>query len=129
MEIEDALCAYLLSMPGVVEQIADRLDPLVIRQDSLLPAAAYQRVSSSGHLAHDGLVGMAKAVIQFSVQASTYRATRRVVQEMTGALDGHRGVMGTVQVDRCKVLSVYDGYSTTGANPVVRFDLEVLYRS
>ena len=131
MNIEEALYSCLTSDAGVAALVSTRIYPNVVPQDIALPAVAYQRISTTRVMAHDGPTGVANARFQFTVSASTYSSARNVANAIRTALDGFSGLMGGqsgVKVEAVFVENDFDGYNQAGGEQVVRLDAVVIHQ-
>lgn len=132
MEPEEALTAYLLATPAVTALIGTRWFPMLIPQDAVRPACAYQRLPGTQRvMAHDGPTGFATCTIQVTAQAQGYGTAKSIVRVIRQALDGFRGVMGGaggLTVYRTAVHSDGDGWAEQLGMPTLRVDVEMNYK-
>lgn len=126
--IEEALYSRLSTYPEVVKLASTRIYPLVIPQDSDLPAMAYQRISGMRELEHGGPSGFASGRFQVTCTAATYAAAVGLANAVRRGLEGYRGETGGVTVEACSTEGQYDGYNEMGDTFTVRVDFEVMYR-
>jgi hypothetical protein len=131
MNIEEALYSKLTGDAGVAALVVARIYPNVVPQDIAMPAVAYQRISTTRVMAHDGPTGVASARFQFTVSGSTYSSARNVVNAIRTALDGFSGLMGGtngVIVEAIFVENDFDGYNQAGGEQVIRLDALVIHQ-
>ena len=131
MTIEEALNIYLLATSSVTNIVSTRIYPNVIPQDAAMPALAYQRISASRDMAHDGPAGMAYPRFQLTCLATTYGGAKALCNALRVALDGYRGLMGGasgVQVEGIFVENDFDGYNQEGGEQVVRLDITIQHK-
>ncbi len=128
--LEEALFSYLTSAPReTAALVGTRVYPLLIPQEQQMPAIAYQRVGTQPKLAHDGPMGWARAVIQFTCQAGTFAGVKAITLALRNDLAGYRGQMGTdpVDVHFCNQVNENDQDELFDA-AVSRCDFEFLYK-
>lgn len=126
--IEEGLYSALTEDSGrVYGLVGERVYPLVIPQDSDLPAIAYQRVSGPRSVAHGGSLGAAEARIQLTITAAAY-STAKAIAAAARDLFPFVGILGgLVTVFDSLVENEIDGYGTQIEAPTVRLDLWFLY--
>ena len=93
--LEPQLVAYLQSATSLV---GGRYYPDALPDPHTLPAVVYQRVSRVRDMAHDGPVGFVWGRWQFDTWALSRGSAEMVAQELTQAMLGFSGAMGSVQV-------------------------------
>ena len=126
LEPEEALTAYLMATPAVTALIGDRWFPMLIPQDAIRPAAAFQRIPGTQRvMAHDGPVGFASCTIQITAQAERYADAKALLRAIRLAVDGYRGLMGGLQVHRAAVSGDGDGWAEQLSMPTLRMDIDV----
>jgi hypothetical protein len=125
--LEEAFYTTATANAGISALIGTRLYPLLIPQTSALPAAAYQRVTSTRETAHDGSTNFVTATLQVSCQATSYASAKALAGAFISAFHGVRGTWGTVEVFRCTVNTELDSDEVEDA-ATTRVDLLVYYR-
>jgi len=126
--IEQALYKYLVADAGVAEQIGTRLYPMTIPQEAERPAAAYQVISQTEIMDHDGYSKLTTCRVQLTCQADSYGAVKVLARTLEQALRGYRGKMGDIQVDGGEILNEFDGYGSVGGVYTTRVDVGLMYR-
>lgn len=105
MRIEQGLFAYLSTATAITSLVSTRIYPLVVPQDTSLPAITYQQTANNtDHHSLTGTLrsdGCPRASIQLDVYATTYAACKEIADAVRTTLDGFRGMMGTVAVRGC----------------------------
>ncbi len=124
MTIEEGLYAFL-SSAGIV---GARIYPLVIPQDAALPAIAYQRLSGPREHSHDGASGMAWARMQLAITGESYASAKNTAEQIRAAMDGHKGLMGTVSVGQCLLVNEIDGYAEASDKATIRQQYQIGYK-
>lgn len=128
VEPEEALTAYLMSTTAVTALIGTRWYPVLIPQDAIRPAAAFQRLPGTQRvMAHDGPVGVASCTIQITAQAELYADAKAVLRAIRLAVDGYRGLMYGLQVYRAAVNGDGDGWAEQLSMPTLRMDIDMSY--
>lgn len=103
---------YLNARAGLIALVDDRITPLLVEQaetgEVTLPAIAFQLVSGANEHHLSGVSQLARPRMQFSVYGRTYLSMLAVRDALVDALDGYRGMMGTVEVQACLKLDEHD---------------------
>lgn len=95
VDLDDELTDFLLSLPGVVEEIGDRLTPAPLPQGSALPAVTYTDISDVGdHTGPEGATAYHQLRYQLDSWAGSKHEARRVDGKIRIVLDGKRNQMG-----------------------------------
>lgn len=94
MDIEQGIITYLKAQ-NVAGQ---RVYPLSLPQNAVLPAVVVQRVSGLPDYTHDGDSGLEPGRFQFTSWAESYAAAKATALSVKAALSGYKGSMGTVTV-------------------------------
>ena len=95
VDLDDELTAFLLSMPGVVEEVEDRVSPAPLPQASTLPAITYTSVDDIGsHTSPEGATAYHQLRYQIDSWAASQHEARRVDGKTRVMLDGKRNQMG-----------------------------------
>lgn len=128
MNLEEGLYTLLSTNASITGLVSTRIYPLVIPEDSALPVIAYQRISSSRILAHDGPGGLATATVQLTIQGTSYTSTKAVAAAARALLNGYTGLMSTVHVERCALENELDSYEFETDAKVVRQDYSIMYK-
>lgn len=75
-----------------------RFYPNSLRQNVVLPACRYFRVSNPQDHSHSGVSALNRPRFQIDCYGSTYLAAVQLAKELQVLLDGYRGSMGTHKV-------------------------------
>ena len=95
VDLDDELTAYLLSLPGVVEEVEDRVSPAPLPQASALPAITYTSIDDVGsHTGPEGATAYHQLRYQIDSWAASKHEARRVDGKIRVMLDGKRNQMG-----------------------------------
>ncbi len=125
MLAEEGLAYFITHDAAIAALIGDRYEPLVVPQDMLRPAVAYQRATTGTEYSHDGPSKPDYPTIQLTVEGRNYAEAKQVAKLIRGKLDGFKGMMGMLSVQACYAGNDVDGYSPIQQVPVVRFDVEI----
>ncbi len=130
MTLEESLVAALTANTAIHALIGGRIFELTVPQDADLPAMAYQVISSSGDLAHDGPSELSQARVQLACVGSRYRFAVQLAEVVKGFFQGYRGQLGGgVHVGFCEYLNAFDGSVDEAPAAYVRYvDVRFLYR-
>ena len=124
--LEEALYAHLAADAAIAALVSTRIYPMLVPQDSDLPAIAYQRISRIGQHSHDGASVPARARIQITCLASTYSGAKALAGAVEDALDGYSGTVSSVVIDAF-LDNELDEWAGTFDLPVVRQDYLIWY--
>jgi hypothetical protein len=134
--IEEAIVARMLATAAITALIgsgsAARLYPLAIPQTAVLPAIAYQKVSSPKEQAHTGSSHLAHSRFQFTCDAETYAAVKALATTVKDCWDSFQGTIvidttSGVRIDSCTIENDVDSAIERGVavTPVVRLDVVI----
>jgi len=113
MIIEEALYAYLTNYAELTALVGDRIYPVILPQNTTLPAVTFQRISGIREYSQSGPSGLAHPRFQFSCWAEKYEEAKAVAEQIRLALEGYKGMMGGsdgVRVDAIYVEDDHDIY-------------------
>lgn len=96
--LETGIFAQLQADAGVGALAGDRIYPILMPQESTLPAITYQRISTRDSYAHDGVQCLSKVRMQFDCYAETLLAAEAVAAAVRASLDGQRATWGAVSI-------------------------------
>ena len=97
--IESALVKLLLADPAVSSLVGNRIRPLVLPQDEILPALTYQSISGVSAHGHSGKTGKEICRMQFDCYAPGYSTAKNVSKALCNALDGFRGLSDGILIE------------------------------
>lgn len=106
MRIEAAVSQYLAAQPGITQLIGDRIYPVKLPQDPVMPAVTYHRISTAPVKTLDGANPSYQRVrLQFSCwgeddpgRSSGYASAKAVAAQIRKVLQDYRGTMGGIEV-------------------------------
>lgn len=90
-DLDEGLRGFLLSRPGVVAEVGERVYPAPLPQGATLPAVTYSDVSDVGGTSNDGPDCLRRVRYQLTHWAETREAARRVESATRAAMSGYRG--------------------------------------
>lgn len=110
--VEQAIVALLVAAGTLA---GDRIDPLSLPRDPVLPAISYQRISTPRQLAHNGDQGYAGFRVQVNCWAKRiegsdggYFQAKQLADEVRVALNGFRGIAAGIDVGLMQVSNDHD---------------------
>jgi gamma-glutamyltranspeptidase len=113
--LEEGLTAYLKAYAGLTAKVGQRIYPVKFPQSTTMPCVVFQRIDTPRELTHDsaGATGdLAHPRFQMEVWAETYAAGKEIVDLVRAALNGKKGVMGSVTIRAALVDNESVEYST-----------------
>ena len=122
MTPEEAIVSLLIGDTTINTMISARMYPLVVPQDAIRPAIAYQVISNVPSYAQTGPAGHSRERIQLTLEGNTYAQARSLAREVRRKLGGYRGVVSDLTIGSIQIENDVDGYSETVRVPVVRMD-------
>jgi hypothetical protein len=111
--IETALKGYLGAQTALTALIGDRLTPGYLKENALLPAVVYFRVSTPRTYGIGGPMGFAQPRFQFSAYGNGYLEVIAVIDAIRVALDGFSGTMGDTTVREIESDGEIDHYDSS----------------
>jgi len=122
VSVEQVLRDALINDGSVNALLDSRIYPLVVPQDSQLPAVAYQKISGVRQYVQDGARKPEVSLIQLTCLSKTYNEAKQVEEVIRTALDGKKinDLIVFVQNRR-------DDFTRDGEISVVRIDLRIYY--
>lgn len=110
MTIDEALFTRLSTHAGVAALVATRIYPILMPQNTTLPAITKQRISGPRVQSLVGSSGLAYPRYQVDAWASTYDGAKAVADQVRAALDGFRGYVGTVRIGGIRLIGDQELY-------------------
>ena len=113
IRIEAGIYYLLHTDAAVLALVAARIYPITIPQDPTLPALAYQLISPSSLIAHDGLCGTGYSRYQITGFDDDYDVLIDLMNKVRVAMGGYKGTLGVApnQVVVQAILPADTGYS------------------
>lgn len=93
-----AAIVQMLADPDMVALVGDRVYPVRLPAEPVLPAIAYQVVTESRKQAPWGRLPWVKSLVQLSVVGATYGEAHAVANALRQVLDRRRGVFAGIEV-------------------------------
>ena len=110
MSLESELYGFLVSNPVISAVVADRVYPLLMPQNTQLPAITYQRISGASEQSMTGASGLAHPRIQLDCWGSTYKDVTVLREVLRQVLQGFRGQLGTIFINGVIYVNDQDFY-------------------
>lgn len=130
--IEEAVNTRLMAVAAITALVgtgtAARIYPLVIPQDAIRPALAYQKTNSPKEHSHSGSSNLARSRFQFTCQAETYTSAKALAAAVRDGLIGYRGTISGVRIDGILIEDDGDNDNEIQTNevlPYVRVDVAI----
>ena len=128
MAIEEAIYTLVTGNASVKALIGLRLLPGVIPQDTRLPAAAYQVISTGRNYNHDGQSSISTPVIGFTFDSRSIDEARSVAEAVRQVLSGYHGEVGSVKIGSIFLINQFEGYNPASEIHNVRQDYQVTWK-
>lgn len=107
--IEEAIYSKLSGTAGITAIVpASRIYYLTLHDNAVLPAISYQRVGTNREYTLNEAMTMADAMIQIDVWSRTDIQMLQLGNLVRSTLDGFRGVVGGVTIERMLQVNEYD---------------------
>jgi hypothetical protein len=127
MTIEEGLSAYVLSSPEITSLIGNRIFPMSLPGDCLLPALTYQTISDPSEMTLKGESKHRHPRIQVSCWGSSYGSAKQLANLLRKQLTGYLKVFGDVNVGAVLYRGSNDLYSPEYSLFHVPVDFEIRY--
>lgn len=124
---EQAIFNILTNDAGVAALVVTRIYPNIVPIDATLPAIAYQRISASSEMAHDGPAGYAQARLQITMIDDDYGDCKALAAAVKAALNGYSGTAASQKIFSSHFKNEYDGYGKENRQHVIRQDYMIAY--
>lgn len=106
--IEQTLWSVLTADAGVSSIVSSRVYPMLIPQNTSLPAIAYQMISAPRQHTVCDTIDMIPSRWQFTCWATTYTSLRALVSAVRGVLDNYNGTVGSVVIQSIHFIEEVD---------------------
>lgn len=114
-QLEEALSAYLIADDGVSSYVGDRVYPVRLPEGTVLPAIAWQRISSQRAYTYDDFADtnpFVTARVQFACWATTALESIRIGEAILLALSGYEGDMSGQPIGSSFAVTEVDTYES-----------------
>ena len=116
MSLAPAAVAKLLSVTAITALVANRVDPQYTREmDRVYPIIVYKVENVTPGMAHDGPTGLESAELVLACLGCTQKQADQLAAAVQTAMDGARGLWGTLNVQGCFLQD--DGITMCGEHP------------
>lgn len=107
--VEEAIYTKLSTDAGILVHVpASRIFYLHLAEGAIFPAISFQRISTSREYTLDDTVSLTEALFQVDVWANSDLEMVTVGRVVRSVLDGFRGIVGTVNIERMLQVNEYD---------------------
>lgn len=129
--LEKSLYAGMVNDITIGGLVGTRVYPLIVPATSLLPAIAYQVITGSGIVAHDGATGLETKRVQLACVGAVYDDAVLLADAVSDRFRGFAGQLGIggVQVEFCEDVNQTDGQVDEFPSGYVRYlDIVFFYK-
>ena len=120
MDLLEAIYSYLSKNESVKSYIGDKLYPILLPQDCVLPAIVYAPVVTNYGLAHQADSGFVKQTIQITCHANTFKEARKLSRLIKKLLQDYRGDMSGLFIEAVFIKTDFD----IDGNSSLKFDVD-----
>lgn len=125
--IEEAI-REILATNSTVKAITTRVYPSTLPQAPVYPLILYIRISGRRENTLGGPSGMANPRFQIEAWAATYSAAKALANAIRGALNGHQGTVGQVEIGSLLIQSERDVYEPEVACHRIIMDYSIWHK-
>ena len=119
-DICQALYEYLSLHKGITDKVKDRIYPIMLPQNAILPAIVYAPVLANYDSALQGDTGYVRHTMQFVCHDTTFRKARQLSRMVKTALQDFHGNMCGVEIQAVFIKTDYE----FNGNTALKFDTE-----
>lgn len=124
--IEVVLVAYLRNCTGLAALVSNRIYPMRLKQDTVLPAITYQRISTPRETSHDQTAkGLSSPRFQIGIYANRQMEVLEIADALRDCLQGYRGEWSGIRIDAVLIVGEMD---MEGAEEIGIYNRMVDYR-
>lgn len=109
MGLESSLHKIIIDAPSFGALAGTRLYPVLLPEDATLPAATYQRISTTREYATTGPVALNRVRIQLDCWADTYAEVKQLQTAILAILED-RSTYASANIDSITLITATDGY-------------------
>lgn len=115
-DISILLLNRLLEFDKLTSHVSDRIYPLILPEDIILPAITFQKVGVERFLAMDRPSGLTKSLFLINIWGKSYIQVREIQESLRLCLEGYRNMSSDIMIN-CISFQFesddFDGYSNT----------------
>lgn len=119
-DICQVLYEYLSLHKGITDKVKDRIYPIMLPQNAILPAIVYAPVLANYDSALQGDTGYVRQTMQFVCHDTTFRKARQLSRMVKTALQDFHGNMCGVEIQAVFIKTDYE----FNGNTALKFDTE-----
>lgn len=120
MDLLEAIYSYLVKNESVKSKVGDKIYPILLPQDCVLPAIVYAPVVANYSSAHQGDTGYVKQTIQITCHANTFKDARKLSRLIKKLLQDYRGNMSGLFIEAVFIKTDFD----IDGNSSLKFDMD-----
>jgi len=113
MTIEETLQKLVISAPAFSALAGNRLYQVILPDDPKLPAASYQRITTTRTYTTTGPVKLNRIRFQFDCWAFTYKEVKQLQAALLPILEDRTLLKGT-GIDSIQLITTADGFEPNG---------------
>lgn len=119
-DICQAIYAYLSRNEQIVEQVGNKIFPMLLPEDAPIPAIVYSPVFASYDSALQGDTGFVRQTIQFVCHGKTFKKARELSRMVKRAFQNFHGDMCGLEIQAVFIKSDYE----YNGNTALKFSTE-----
>lgn len=127
--IEEAVYARMAGYGALTGLVGTRIYPLVVPQDVIMPAVAYQKISGAPQRSHSGFSNLSSDRFQITCEADDYATAKAVEVAVRHCWESYVGAQSGISIEAAQVVNIVDGFSDVHAAPVVRLDVMIWHNA
>ena len=120
MDLLEAIYSYLVKNKSVKSKVGDKIYPVLLPQDCVLPAIVYAPVVANYSSAHQGDTGYVKQTVQITCHATTFKEARQLSRLIKKLLQDYRGNMSGLFIEAVFIKTDFD----IDGNSSLKFDMD-----
>lgn len=119
-DICQAIYAYLSGNEQIVEQVGNKIFPMLLPEDAPIPAIVYSPVFASYDSALQGDTGFVRQTIQFVCHGKTFKKARELSRLVKRVFQNFHGDMCGLEIQAVFIKSDYE----YNGNTALKFSME-----
>ena len=119
-DICQAVYEYLRMHKGIARAVGERIYPIMLPENAILPAIVYAPVLANYDSALQGDTGFVRQTIQFVCHADSFMKARKLSRSIKVAIQDYHGDMCGVEIQAVFIKTDYE----YNGNTALKFDTE-----
>lgn len=129
MTIETSIVSLLSTDSTLTALVASRIYPLLLSEDTKLPAVTYQVISTVTDYSNDGATGLTMTRLQTDAWANSYAQCKAASDAIRHALGAFTGIVSGVYIANVIRDNVTDYFDSASRLYRVQTDWKILHAS